>query len=236
MESYPHSLTAMTFRSFQTAPTGQFTTSGIWLGTDPALAVEPWGEAGPEPNAALVLESQAPLPKSVHDVPGLAATPVATLYTVFNKLRSAEAQHVLASIATTDGVYVSLLYAGRSDNNFGFGLNTYTNAGNALPGNPLDEQHTVLVRSKLYNPGPGGGPDKPFAMWLNGAPQVLRLNGIQQSHPWGNTFVLGGFLPGGPALDWQGEKYAARLYLADHTESQAQRTEAYLRAQYPAIT
>lgn len=222
------------FTCFKTA--GIVTASGVWLGTDPAAALEPWGAAGPEPGAALILESDTPLPKSVHDVPGLAASPVATLYTVFNKLSSAEAQHVLASIATTDGVYVSLLHAGRNDNNYGFGLNTYTSAGSALPGYPLDNQRTVLVRSKLYNPGPAGGPDKPFMMWLNGVEQQLRLNGVQQGHPWTNTFVCGGFLPGGPALDWQGDKYALRLYLADHTESQAQRTEAYLRRLYPQIT
>jgi hypothetical protein len=224
----------MAFSSFQTARSGAFTASGIWLGTDPALAVEPWGVAGPEPGAALIVESETPLAKATYTVPGLGTSPVATLYLVFNKLPTAEQQHVIASIATADGVHTSLLYAGRTDADFGFGLNTYTSASDALrDANKyvLDGQRTVLIAARLYNPGPGSG-QRDFALSLNGNPQPLARFGVQQSHAWTNAFTLLGFLPGAPNLDWLGNAYAARLYLADHSASQEQRTAAYYLAKY----
>jgi hypothetical protein len=223
--------------SFQTAAAPTFTASGIWLGTDLAQAVEPWGAAGPEPGAAFIVESDTPLPKASYDVAGLGASPVLTLYLVFNKLSAAERQHVIASILTTDGVYVSLLYAGRQDNDYGFGLNTYVAAADALGGASkyvLDNQRTVVICATLYNPGPGGVGTR-FGMSLNSVAQALTQTGTQVSRNWTNTFTLGGFLPGGPNLDWQGDKYAARGYLAEHSESQKQRTAAYYLDKYNIV-
>lgn len=194
-----------------------------------AAATYPAFPRTPTPGYVLGTENALPSTKRQFTVPGLPGAELVTLFLVLNKSTLAEDLRMAFSILSQGqggGTWVG--YTGRSYSyNLGITYNTYVDGfvhiANKLV---LDGEQTVLLTVKLARAG--------ATFYLNGVLQTsVPVRNPQQRLPWSDQVVLGGEATS--AYDWQGLISACYLYLGDLNDDDRTRTEAYLRAKYPAV-
>jgi len=194
-----------------------------------AAATYPAFGRTPAPGYVLGTELALASTKRQFTIPGLSASELVTVFLVLNKSTLAEDLRMAFSILSqgqASGTWVG--YTGRSYSYFlGITYNTYVDGFVHIADNTvLDGEQTVLLTVKMGRAG--------ATFYLNGVLQTsVPVRNSQQRLPWSDQLMLGG--EAGSAYDWQGLISACYLYLGDLNDDDRRRTEAYLRAKYPAV-